>query len=66
MGALAQEPVRLLFCRPWQEKRGAFLLWIALEYTHPGPDGESFASSVLWRTLCAAAVSMLLRHASSL
>lgn len=47
MGALAQEPVKLLFCRPWQEKRGAFLLWIALEYTHPGPDGESFASSVL-------------------
>lgn len=23
------------------------MLWIALEYTHPGPDRESFASSVL-------------------
>lgn len=51
MGSLAQEPVKLLFCRPWQEKRGAFLLWIALEYTHPGPDGESFASSVLCHAL---------------
>ena len=27
---------------------------------------KTFASSVLWRTLCAAAVSILLRHASSL
>src|SRR5699024_5378873 len=27
---------------------------------------KTFASSVLWRTLCAAAVSILLRHTSSL
>lgn len=49
MEAFEKDPIHLLFWRPCREKQGSFLLWIALAYTHTGPDGESFASSVLCR-----------------